>query len=451
MIANGAFNEEAGTYELLSYVRDERRTADGRPYLTPPARLPATETQGTEPQPTESGHLSTVLKALEDYADAASGGGQLRSKGVTLAEAGSELRRRGVNVAAREHGFKNFQALVQATVEGSRLCVARPSGPGHLHARLALRAHLPLGLALLGEEDDAAGPGNGRADEQDAQGPDDQSDNVLSDPRLREQLNGFSRLRQAEAPNAVAAHAARAVARVLQHPELRQQAQREGVLLEVVAPAVRYAVPDLRPLALGCRNMQSLLVDALRRSELSLAVKEGELPPHPRIVLAESAPRGMRILEPSEDTLAGRPQSHSPALYRLVLGQGPPLLRLDDAELLAAVIEWCVTEPPHQGSVAEILDDLAAACDEPLDVVKLPLLALVAANAFVREPSELPLARQRLTLRQDLRTPEGLLGQLRLVAQEKLQRHLGEVDSRILATVTGGLPGEATTVAVDGA
>lgn len=123
---------------------------------------------------------------------------------------------------------------------------------------------------------------------------------------------------------------------------------------------------------------------------------------------------GMRILEPSGDTLAGRPQSHSPALYRRVLGQGLPAFRLDDAELLAAVIEWCVTEPQDQRSVAEILDDLAAACDEPLEVVKLPLLALVAGNAFVRLPNELPLAQQRLTLRQDLRTPEGLLGQLRL-------------------------------------
>ncbi len=72
--------------------------------------------------------------------------------------------------------------------------------------------------------------------------------------------------------------------------------------LEVVAPWVRYAVPDLRPLALGYRNMQSLLVDALRRSELSLAVREGELPPRPRIVLAESVPPGMGILEPSGGT-----------------------------------------------------------------------------------------------------------------------------------------------------
>ena len=157
----------------------------------------------------------------------------------------------------------------------------------------------------------------------------------------------------------------------------------------------------------------------------------------------------MRILEPSGDTLAGSPQPHSPALYRRVLGQqGLPALRLGDAELVAAVIEWCVTEPPHQRRVAEALDDLAVACDQPRDVVKLPLLALVGANAFVREPSELPLAQQRLTLRQDLRTPEGLLGQLRLVAQEKLERHLGKVDFRILAAVTGGLPGEATTVAV---
>jgi hypothetical protein len=34
------------------------------------------------------------------------------------------------------------------------------------------------------------------------------------------------------------------------------------------------------------------------------------------------------------------------------------------------------------------------------------------------------------------------------VAQEKLERHLGKVDFRILAAVIGGLPGEATTVAV---
>jgi len=446
-VANGAFKEEAGTHELLSYVRDERTTADASPYLTPPTRLPATG-PNAEPQPTKSGYLGTVLQALEDHADAAPGGDQLKSKGLALGGVGSELRLRGVTGAAREHGFKNFQAMVQAAVEGSRLCVARPSGPLHPHARLALRAHMPPGLTLLGEEDGAATPGNGRADGQGAQGPDDHSDSVLTDPRLRGQLNGFSKILQADAPDAVAAHAARAVARVLQHPELRRQAQREGVPLGVVAPAVRYAVPDLRPLALGYRNMQPLLVDALSRSELSLAVREGELPPRPRIVLAKSAPPGMRILEPSGDTLAGSPQPHSPALYRRVLGHGLPALRLGDAELVAAVIEWCVTEPPHQRRVAEALDDLAVACDQPRDVVKLPLLALVGANAFVREPSELPLAQQRLTLRQDLRTPEGLLGQLRLVAQEKLQRHLGKVDFRILAAVIGGLPGEATTVAV---
>jgi hypothetical protein len=246
-VANGAFKEEAGTHKLLSYVRDERTTADASPYLTPPTRLPATETQGTEPQPAGSGYLGTFLKALQDYADAAPGGDQLRSKGLTLGAVGSELRLRGVTVAAREHGFKNFQALVQAAVEGSRLCVARPSGPLHPHARLALRAHMPPGLTLLGEEDGAATPGNGRVDGQGAQGPDDHSDSVLTDPRLRGQLNGFSKILQADAPDAIAAHAARAVARVLQHPELRRQAQREGVPLDVVALAVRYAVPDLRP------------------------------------------------------------------------------------------------------------------------------------------------------------------------------------------------------------
>jgi hypothetical protein len=308
-VANGAFKEEAGTHELLSYVRDERTTADASPYLTPPTRLPATG-PNAEPQPTKSGYLGTVLQALEDHADAAPGGDQLKSKGLTLGAVGSELRLRGVTGAAREHGFKNFQAMVQAAVEGSRLCVARPSGPLHPHARLALRAHMPPGLTLLGEEDGAATPGNGRVNGQDAQGPGDQSDTVLTDPRLREQLNGFSRLRQADAPNAVAAHAARAVARVLKHPELRRQTQREGLLLQVVAPAVRYAVPDLRPLALGYRSMQPLLVDALSRSELSLAVREGELPSRARIVLAKSVPPGMRILEPSGDTLAGRPQSH---------------------------------------------------------------------------------------------------------------------------------------------
>jgi len=158
---------------------------------------------------------------------------------------------------------------------------------------------MPAGLALLGERDDSAEAGNGHIDGGDAQNPGDQSDNVLTDRRLREQLNGFPRLRQADAPNAVAAHAARAVARVLQHSELRQQAQREGVLLTVVAPAVRYAVPDLQPHALGYRKMQPLLVDALKRSELSLAVREGELPAQARIVLAQSVPPGMRILEPS--------------------------------------------------------------------------------------------------------------------------------------------------------
>ncbi len=301
-IANGAFKEEAGTHELLSYVRDERRTADASPYLTPPARPPASETERTEPQPTESGYLGTVLKALHDYADAApgvkAGGDQLRSEGVTLGAVGSELRSRGVTVAAREHGFKNFQALVQAAVEGSRLCVVRPPAPGHLNTRLALRANVPSGLALL-REHNAAGSGNGRADKQIAAAPDDQPDNVVTDRRLREQLNGFSRLRQADAPNGVAAHAAGAVARVLKHPELRRQVQREGVPLGIVAPAVRYAVPDLRPRALGYRNMHLFLANALRRSELSIALREGELPSQPRIVLAKSAPPGMRILEPS--------------------------------------------------------------------------------------------------------------------------------------------------------
>ena len=49
-IANGAFKEEAGTHELLSYVRDERRTADASPYLAPPGPLLATG-PNAEPRP----------------------------------------------------------------------------------------------------------------------------------------------------------------------------------------------------------------------------------------------------------------------------------------------------------------------------------------------------------------------------------------------------------------
>jgi hypothetical protein len=71
---------------------------------------------------------------------------------------------------------------------------------------------MPPGLTLLGEEDGAATPGNGRVDGQDAQRPDDQSDTLLTDRRLRGQLNGFSKILQADAPDAIAAHAARAVA-----------------------------------------------------------------------------------------------------------------------------------------------------------------------------------------------------------------------------------------------
>lgn len=399
---------------------------------------PASSPNGEQdPKEQQRSALDLVRRELERLARDPGRRAILRTSGIQLGTIGLDLRRAQLKVSPQALGFRNLQSLVQEALQGSELTLVRRLHEAPPHPRLALRAEPPPGTTPFVDADKStlgaweAGPEHGTDG--------DQPRSYLSDPRLRAQLEDFPPLTDVADAAAVRRHATRALEHALEHEQLRAQALQEGIVLEAIAPAVRHAVPFLRPLALGYPNMRHFLVDALQDSTLALGVREGELPPRLRLVFTHSIPPGTRLLDarqdrgehlPPESRLT--PDLSRGELYRRILAQGYPILRLPDSVNVGEVAAWLAEHPPEKRSLRQIIEDVGHALDSPSDVVKLPLLAFVAVGAFVREPDKRPLAEQALTLRKGMREAGQLVTAVRAAADAKLRRKLGSVDSELL-------------------
>jgi hypothetical protein len=67
----------------------------------------------------------------------------------------------------------------------------------------------------------------------------------------------------------------------------------------------------------------------------------------------------------------------------------------------------------------------------PAENIRSGLLTLINVGAFIREPENMPLLEQILTLRDTWTNPADVYNQVREAAREKILRMLGKIDDAV--------------------
>jgi len=206
----------------------------------------------------------------------------------------------------------------------------------------------------------------------------------------------------------------------------RNDLKREGIHLSVIREAIRYAVPEFQPVRLGFPKFIEFLQFCCAGTRLCV-VRTSDT--QPILALRDSVPSGADILPD-----LGERDLHCESTYRALLGTGGPIFRLPPRQALAAVVQWIAQHPPQRLELGTIVEEVSAGLggDVPSESVKLAILSLVSADAFQREPEAVPIAEQKLTLKEDLSSPAALHAVLRQALRTKLIQLLGEIEEDVL-------------------
>jgi len=110
---------------------------------------------------------------------------------------------------------------------------------------------------------------------------------------------------------------------------------------------------------------------------------------------------------------------------------------------LLSVITWITQYPSEKMDFASILDETVADLNGLVsyESVKRALLCFVSAAVavFDREPEGMPISEQKLTMRNNVRSPSALNTRLQKSAKEKLVTVLGSVKDDIFEEVLPNL------------
>jgi hypothetical protein len=160
-----------------------------------------------------------------------------------------------------------------------------------------------------------------------------------------------------------------------------------------------------------------------------LAVRNGESPPAPRVVVRV----GLRA-DMTELPLQEPEPVHTTDSYRRILGTGPPVIKPPGPGDLADVVEASYALPDLPRSLSEWIDEAARymAGRQPRERVKSALLVMVSADLFARTPIAAPLREQRLKRRDEYPSADACVERIRHGARTKLARVLHSVDEAVL-------------------
>lgn len=209
----------------------------------------------------------------------------------------------------------------------------------------------------------------------------------------------------------------------------RSDLSRSGIYLSVVQQAVSYVIPELQPICLGFAKFIEYMQYACKGSELCIA----RIPPSQVILtFRNSMPNGVDILP----DLNAR-EIHSVDTYRSILASGSPSYRLPSPRELYAIATWLVENPTHQAELGTAIEDIVTGLNGEIssEVVKLGLLGFVSAEIFVREPEEVPISEQKLSLRHDIRSLDVIMRVLKSAITQKLVNVLSSFEEDVLQQI----------------
>jgi len=125
---------------------------------------------------------------------------------------------------------------------------------------------------------------------------------------------------------------------------------------------------------------------------------------------------------------------HGEAYYRRILSQGEPMIRVSDPSGMRTLVAQLSAAPPREASLASAIESASETLQGKVAAqdIRQGLLTLVNVGAFIRDPEKVPLAEQKLSLRDDWGDPEIVLARVQEAARGKITRMLGKVDDDIL-------------------
>jgi uncharacterized LabA/DUF88 family protein len=227
------------------------------------------------------------------------------------------------------------------------------------------------------------------------------------------------------------------VRKVIQHlakaPSLKPLLETDGIPLAVIGHAIRLRVENLDYPALGFPKLTGLLCHACTGTTFQIARRlNGDNMVH--LIRRNRMPTS-EGWEAQPDLSDG--EMHTEAYYRVILAQGAPTMRFPGPAGLRLLAVQLSEDPPGGISLASAIETTAEALQGGVSAehIRQGMLTLLSLGAFVREPENVPLAEQFLTLRAEWRNPEEAVCRIHTAAQQKIIRFLGKVDATILSRI----------------
>ncbi len=208
--------------------------------------------------------------------------------------------------------------------------------------------------------------------------------------------------------------------------------KKEGVLLASVGQIFATAVPSLAVARSAYPGLREFLQWALASTPYCVFA-DGS---HFRIGLRTS-----RVADDALPPLDRRPPrvTDEVDLYRLLVSQGKPFLRLPSPEVAAQVLRAISKSGIRNEELASVINRLADALAGKVSTadVKFAVLALAHSDAMRGTPTTVPMNDRRFTLENESRAFPKLRAALLATVREKLARRI-DVDESVLEQLVSG-------------
>jgi len=229
--------------------------------------------------------------------------------------------------------------------------------------------------------------------------------------------------------DAVLATARKVIKEIAKQPLFKSMLDQEGIPTTVLGQAFHQRVEDMDYPQLGFPKLRDLVRYLCTGTDWQIA--RGTANGTTEYLIRRNRLKDLKGWEAHPDLSDS--DFHSEAYYLAILAKGEPMIRIPDSSSLRALVA-CLSENPPRGiplaaAIELVAEDLQGKV--PAETIRYELLTLLNVGAFIREPENMPLLEQTLTLRDTWINPVDAYNQVRDAAREKILRMLGKIDDAI--------------------
>ncbi len=250
----------------------------------------------------------------------------------------------------------------------------------------------------------------------------------LADPRnqrLAERINKCDS-RELEVQKVKAAEILRWYA---QDPQCRLDLTHDGLQLNVVREGLKLLIVNLQTSRFGFPKFIEFLQYVC--SDLPVCVGRNANA-QPALLLRDQHSKAFEIL-PNLDKV----QTDSYAFYKNILSTHMPIFRLPVARELAAIIDWLCQKAPASITLDSLLELGNRELHGSLatESIKNGILSLISANIFQRDPENVSISEQVLTLLPEAHDRDTIYSLLHQEVQKKLLEYVDEINPETLKLI----------------